>query len=347
MDTNSNSNSNTKTNTSKASDFFTNDYFLYIAAVVLSFAGALLTLPGFGAVSSFMPVLFFAFALAFLKLKWWVKAAFFAGFGYVITSVFTADSLRSGVTAAFCGAAVTLACGAVWFFKGKKNSYFFTAGVIAALMIFANIMVFGNPVDAFNSKTAFDDYFTQNYEKDSLNVSPIYFDFQKRLYRADITPGKSFEKVFTAYIFGGRVYESYGRFAELMTMEEKRLQVTVVLREKFPGDTFYVRQESISRYPDGKIAYPEENASRYEARMCMGIYIPADITPDMFSARVANYLKTLAESGVELGRVNFYGGKTGVYNRVTARRVTLAPQNPSVGRVYESLVAEYMHSRLF
>ncbi len=317
------------------------EYANLALACLFSFAGGFFILPESGVLSTFMLIIPFAFACALLKLKWWIKLLFFAGFGYVLSAIYNykAGAAVNIITGVVCGTLVTLAMVSVWLFKKKKPIYIAAAAVIVAAAAF-HIAVMGSPVEAFRSDGVIKNYYSERYDSEAVALSATYYNREKGVFCADIYGKTDLTSVYTIYVFGGTVSDSYDKYVEFTLMEETRLAVTEALRSAFPDASFTVKQETISDYPNGKIS--PSDTTDYSGRMSIGIYIPSDITYTRFLSRAKLYALTVNDAAIGVEKLSFYGGKAGDYVRRINLYAAAIPQSCRRVPVTQNLTKEYI-----
>lgn len=240
---------------------------------VLSFAAGYLALPMFGILSTFMLGIPLAFAVSFLKLKWWVKLLTFSGFPYALSSVYGdgEGAMPHVVTGLIFGFILLLALGAVWLIKKKKPLYLAAAaGILAGAAVF-HMAFLGNPAAAYRADQTLKTYFDSRYEKDTVSFSPTFYDRSKGIFGAKIGEKGGFPAVtYPVYVSGGAVLDAFEKYAALAAMEEKRLQIIETLRKTFPNAAFTVAKESISIRPEDKLSFGGIPPERHDL---WGVYL--------------------------------------------------------------------------
>jgi len=316
------------------------EYVNIALSCLLAFAGSYFILPRSGIFSTLMLIIPFAFACAVLKLKWWVKFVSFAGFGYIMSTIYSDSVTQSVITGIICGVLVMLAMLSIWFFKKRKLVYTVAAVAIIAVTAAFHFTVMGNPFEAFRSENMIKEYVSDNYDTNYVILSGTYYDRSMKTFRADIYGKNDPTAVYSIYVFGNTLMENYNKYVEYTLMADKRLEITETLRGKYPDASFYVNQQSISGFPEG-IMSPYDTAD-YSKRMCFGIYIPSDITMSEFKARIKAYTITLCDEDTGVKELFFYGGIADSYFRIIPAYLSAIPQTYRRYAVTHNLTEEYI-----
>lgn len=321
------------------------EYVNIILVCLLAFGGSYFILPKSGILSTLMLIIPFAFACALLKVKGYVKVLSFAGFGYIMSTIYTDSAFQSLLTGIICGALVVLAMITIWLFRQKKPLYIALGSVIIALTALFHVMVMGNPVNAFNSKELIQNYYEDNFDKETVSLSGTYYDREKAAFRADIYDKDTPSLKYPVYIFGKTVNENYSGYVEKSLMEGKRIEITNALRRVYPNATFYVKPLSISAFPRGKIS-PSDGFD-YSGRMSFIIYIPNDLTVTRFKERIKDYTATLCNADTGVEHIYFCGGIADEYYRVIPYYISAIPLEYNRYPVSSNLTEEYIWRSVF
>jgi len=316
------------------------EYANIALACIFSFAGSYFILPRSGVFATLMLIIPFAFACAFLKLKWWIKVLFFAGFGYIMSTIYIDSALRSVITGIICGILVALAMVSVWLFKKKKPLFIIAGAAIIAVTAVFHFAVMGNPVEAFRTDSMIKDHVAKQYDGNSVVLSTTHYDRSKNTFCADIYGITDPTAIYSIYVFGDTLTDNYGKYVEYSLMTGKRLEISDVLRREFPSAGFTVMQNTISGYPDGKMSLYD--TTDYSGRMSFDIYISSDLTVEEFKIRIKAFLLTLCDADIGVEKLTFYGGKAGNYVRTVSFYVSSIPQTCRREAVTDNLTEEYI-----
>jgi hypothetical protein len=312
---------------------------------LFSFTGSYFILPRCGVYGTLMLIIPCAFACASLKLKWWMKLMFFAGFGYVISAIYAVGTVKGALTGVICGVLIILAMTAIWLFKQKKLGYTILAIAMIAVAITFHIIAMGNPINAFRSDNNIKNYVEERYDSASIKLSSTYYNRSKGIFCADIYGVTDPTVIYTIYAYGDTVADNYDKYVEYSLMSAERLNITMSLREVYPSANFTVVQESISAYPEGKMSADE--ATDYASRMSFGIYIPSDVTYEEFKSLAYSYLTTLCKTDIKAQKLTFYSGKVGKYYRSASFYTSEIPQNFVSLFIKSNLTEEYVSRSVF
>ncbi|NCA67946.1 MAG: hypothetical protein EOM87_07785 [Clostridia bacterium] len=316
------------------------EYANLALACIFSFAGCYFILPRSGVFATLMLIIPLAFACALLKLKWWIKVLFFAGFGYILSTIYIDSALQSVVTGLICGVLVALAMVSVWLFKKKKPVFIIAGAAIIAVTAVFHFAVMGNPFEAFRTDGMIKDHVEEQYDGNSVVLSSTYYDRNMGVFCADIYGKTDPTTIYTIYVFGDTLTDNYGKHIEYNLMTGKRLEMSDILRRAFPSAGFTIKQVSISGYPDGKMSLYD--TTDYSKRMSFDIYVSSDLTVTEFKSRINAFLLTLCGADIGVEKLTFYGGKTGNYVRMVPYYVSAIPQTYRREAVADNLVEEYI-----
>lgn len=321
------------------------EYLNTALCCLLAFGGSYFILPQNGLLSTLMLIIPIAIACALLKAKWYVKVFSFAGFGFIMSTIYNEGTTANVITGVICGVLIILAMVAVWLFKQKKLLYIMAGAVIIAATAVFHVFALGNPAVAFKSEQIIKDYYKQTYDTEAVTMSGVYYNRKAGVFCADIYGTDNPAEVYTLYAYGDTVNESYKRYAEQSLMAKKRAEIVNSLRKVYPNTSFKVVQKSISAYPEGVIS--PADTTDYSSRMSFAIYIPSDLTVLQFKERIRTYTLTLCNADINVNDIDFYGGIADKYYRMVNYKLTALPQAYNRIPIFSNMTEEYICRSVF
>ena len=319
------------------------NYVNFSLCVVLSFAGGFFTLARLGPMRTVFIVIAAAVLNSFVRTKWYLKVACFGVFGYVLHSFYGEGYGESLVCALFCAGVMLLAQIAFTGIKKKKALPIIVSALLIMSTIAVHVLLLGSPLDAFKAKDAINGYISENYIDDSVEKSEVRYDRSTGYFVCDINSVTEPTEIYTLVFKNSGIYDPFRDHVELSLMKGKRLEAVNALRAVFPDDGFAVESNSIQGFVFSKAGVTDD--TDHSAEMVFDIYISAYLTEEAFAEKAASYMKTLLECGIKVSKINFYGGRAGLYYRCITLLGTNVPQRITV-RFVPHCFADALASRL-
>lgn len=318
------------------------NYVNFSLCVILSFAGSYFTLSKLGEWRTLFIVIAFAVANAFVKSKWYIKAACFGAFGYVLHAFYGEGFAESLTCALFCAAVMIACCVAAFLFKKKKAFGVIIALCLIMLTAVVHVVLFGSPVPAFEADEKFGSYIASSYAEGTVESTAVRYDRSSGCFVCGVNAVTEPTEVFTLRYENGRIVDTFGRHFELATMKKGRLDVVNALRAVYPDDGFTVESHSIQGFRFIRAENPTDVPTDI---MVFDVYISAYLTVDDFIGKAVSYMRTLLDAGVNVGKINFYGGRAGLYYRRLTLDGAYVPYDTTVNFVPHCF-ADALASRL-
>ena len=319
------------------------NYVNFSLCVALSFAGGFFTLARLGPMRTVFIVIAAAVLNSFVKTKWHLKVACFGVFGYVLHSFYGEGFDESLVCALFCAGVMLLAQMTFTGIKQKKILPIIVSVILIMSTFAAHVLLFGSPLDAFEAKDVINGYISENYISDSVEKSETRYDRGTGHFVCDINSVTEPTEIYTLVFKNNGIYDPFRDHVELSLMKGKRLEVVNTLRAFFPDDGFTAESNLIQDFSFSKAGVTDD--ADHSAEMVFDIYISAYLTEEDFAEKAASYMKTLLDNGIRVSKINFYGGRAGLYYRRITLLGTYVPQRITVDFVPHCF-ADVLASRL-
>ena len=287
-------------------------YYLSIALLVaLAFAGGYATSVNIGAFASCMLLVPAAAACGFLKMRFWLKAAAFALFGYFLNSFYGGDTARSIACALLCGACAAACHLGAALIRGKKPLRLSAGIALVLVTALPCLYVLGSPFAAFKSEKLLAEYTRNTYGGSGYTAGGLSYDSGTGRFYVSVTPDTDRSQSFVIAYDGNGIIDGYRSYALLSQFTKARSLLVSALRDAFPDDKFEVVSEKAVNVSAGKVE-PEN--------MVFAVYISAYVSDAEFTSRAVRYTEAARNAGAGFAYLVFYGGRAGSYYRTLTLR---------------------------
>lgn len=289
-----------------------------IIAVAAAFIAALMFRKSVG-ILAMTPAAFSVCALSTLiGLKPLIKNSVFALTVFIVNTIEHDDVIFAVVYSALCLLVCIVSDVAVAAFKKSKKRGVVISAAGSILCIVLSIIFVGNPFTAWAASNTINEYTESKYPSSEdaalgrFEFSDIYYNFKTGSYGVDAVSTKFPTEGAVITASGDGVRDGFkARMLENIA-EPYVLEITSVLRESFPDDSFSVSYDNIVSMP-GEAVLSKADGALYG-------YIVFEITlggiqtaPAMIS-QVEKYAKAIDSAGIEYAELVFKSG-TGQWMR--------------------------------
>ncbi len=273
-------------------------------------------------------------AASFLSVKRWQRGVFFLALIAILNLVENErqiEILRIVGMALLTFLFIELA---VWSMRKKKIAICLCGVVLIAGCLCANALLFGDPFSAFHAQKQLTEYIRQQYDMENggHTFGNVRFDTDSKLYTLtaynDIYPTETGE----IFLCGGYVVDHYRELLEKQQMQEPATELTNILREAFPSDSFTVVCLGISKYPTNGQKLSAHDTTDYSSQISYCIQLSGKPNYEKLITAAKKYLDVLTDSGLSYGDLTFTSSVGTLY------RLSVTPSNLS-GRYYESFTS--------
>ena len=273
----------------------------------------------------------FAFALcaasAFVKCSITTKLFMFGVSVFILNTVENPSLTSALIHTALCLLAVIgfhYGIGAV---KKNKIKGISVTTATAAVCIILSLIFIGNPIAAVKANAKISEYTKENYPQTensvlgSFEFSKIYYDTETRSYAVDAHSSKFPTEGAAISVKRDQLNDGIYEMMESKVSEPYILEMTSVLREAFPNESFEVSFDGFASLPDEKLLFADEGELydnvRYE------IFIGGVQTADAMLESVSLYTDAIDKADMEYASIVF---KSGIGTWIT-RSVTGDPHH--------------------
>lgn len=302
--------------TEKKDRFFSLKLLLTVA---LAFCAALVFRRSVGFISM-TPLVFLLCGIgAFIRINPFLKTAVFVLSVFALNTIEQPDITITIIYSALCLLACVLFELSAAKIRSKKKSGVAIIACGTAVCILLSFMFIGNPFRAYKAQKMFDEYIERVYPE-SENAALGRFDFSKVYYnyktKAFVSEGvSSLYPTETASLTtsGEIVNDGFAKIMKAKIAEPYLLEMTMLLREIFPNDTFHVEYDSIAEIPGQTLFSAAEG--ELHGSMNYIITIGGIQGAGEMLERTGEYLNAIDGSGIGYGRIIFRSGIGSWYRR--------------------------------
>ena len=282
------------------------DTFYYIklfSAVTLAFAGTYFALPARGLISTLPVFLIASLVSVLISIPSWQKASLFGFFAFFFALI-EYDSLHALGFAVLC--ILTVLISSLTFLLMQKKKVFHA--IITLILLFSvaypHAYFFGNIFEAKEADNRLREYTAERYTSDDIVISPTFYDYGTKSYRVSVYDRKTPTEVYTVSTGKRIIYDSYSKYTERALMNKKMLEITAVLRNAFPNDSFEVIPVRINGYPfDGAISISDD--TDYSYYMQFRILLSGQLDREYFLEKSTEYFEAISRQGMSYSRITF------------------------------------------
>lgn len=294
--------------------------FLYIAlTVALAFAAGLCFRQSAGVVTMFPVALAIAVISVFLPEPSLVlKAAIFGITVFILNTAEQKDLKITFTYTALCLLAVIAAGLGKKRLKKKKAQGIAIICAGALVFMVLSFFIIGNPIKAISSEKRLDAYADREYPAEGsvqggrFETSRVYYNRKTGAYAIDVVNDRYPTESAALYTTGSVIYDAVKNNMEQHAAEPYVLEITRILREKFPKGKFEVSLDGFALF-DGETIYTlseEELAKRVIYKISIsGIQLESE-----WKKSVSDYIDALDEANADYAHIVFRYG-TGDYTR--------------------------------
>lgn len=291
--------------------------------VILAFAAALVFRRSVGILAMTPAAFLICIGASFIKIRPAVKNTVFALMTFIMNTVEEDDLTVTLVYAALCLLTSILSSVCIEQFKKNKTRASILSSLSLGLCIGLSIGLIGNPIAAITADRELTEYTAKKYPANengalgSFEFSNVYYDFRTGAYNIQAVSDKFPTEGGTITANDGNVRDGFESTMEEKICEPYVLEITSVLREAFPDDSFTVRYDEISK-KDGEAPLSKGKGELYGS-ISFEINLGGVQSAVQMRNKVEKYLRVLDASEIKYSRVIFKSG-TGQWIR---RSVTI------------------------
>lgn len=283
-----------------------------LLAVVLAFAAALMFRQSAG-ILAMTPAAFIVCAAASLVgIRSLTKNVIFGITVFALNTVEQDDLTNTLIFTALCLLVCVLSDLAVKAFKKNKLRGIAVSAVSAVLCVALSIIFMGNPIAAINADKTLKSYTESKYPSNqnaalgSFEFSDIYYNFRTGAYSINAVSSEYPTEGGSITANEKQVRDSFEGVMEEKICEPYVLEITSVLRDSFPDDSFGVSYVRIASMPD------EAVLSKGEKELYGAITFEITLGgvqsyPQMLK-KTEQYVRALDDSEIEYASIVFKSG---------------------------------------
>ncbi|HAN21144.1 MAG: hypothetical protein A2Y15_02690 [Clostridiales bacterium GWF2_36_10] len=282
------------------------EYILkFVTSGVLAFLGTYFSLPSRGLISTLPIFLIAALMSVLIKIPTWQKALMFGIFAYFFAMI-DYDVYSGLAFATLCILTVCISTLAFNLFKTKNVLSMIIALFLIVICALPHAYFFGNYPEGYKAKKVMDEYIQKHYLSEDIIITGISYDYTIGYYKSTIFDKNDPTEIYSMIVMNNKVTDSYSSYAEEVLMNSKMLEITTVLREKFPDDIFKVLPLKITGYPiNDEINIAD--TTDYSSLMHFKVLVPGLIDKDTFAIKSRKYFDVLKEAKINYGDIIFAG----------------------------------------
>ncbi len=286
--------------------------FKTVSVVILAFVSALLFRRSAGVIAT-LPLAFIIFAAsAFIKINSKIKLTVFGVTVFALNTVETDDVTATLIFVALCLLACLLFEVAVKLMKQYKKSGMCMYAVSFVLCVALSFVFLGNPISAVKANGILKDYTQSKYKTEETEnsadyiFSKIYYNYKTKAFEIQGYGTNSPTEIGTISVNGETVYDGLKPIVQKNLTQPYVLEITEVLRNRFPDDTFTVRADEIYKINGKQVIVAEKN--ELYGRIVFEINLGGVQTADKMAEKVAQYTEVLDNANVNYGKIVYKSG---------------------------------------
>ena len=280
-------------------------FFQLLIAVIVTFTATYFSLPK-SLMSTLPSILVASLIIVLIRIPFWQKLLLFVLFAFINATI-EYNTVTALFYMLFCVLTFLTCSVAFHLFKKRKVILTVFAVILVILCAIPHSFIFGNIFEGMRSEKIIRHYVNQRYSSSEMVVSGTYYSLNNRYYKATIYSKKMPTEVYSLYVHGNNVIDTYIPFAQTALMNDRMLEITSVLRERFENDRFEVIPIEICGYPfDRPILLSDNND--YNSLMRFKIKAPGFITKAEFLETSEKYYNILVSKKIRFREIIFTGG---------------------------------------
>lgn len=302
--------------TEKSERFFQLKLLLTVA---LAFCAALVFRRSAGVISMTPLAFLLCGAGAFIGISRYLKTAVFVLMVFILNTVELSDMKIAFIYSALCLLACVLFEYAAEKIKGKKKLGYAVAAFGLAVCISLSFLFIGNPFRAYKAQKMFDEYIERVYpESDNaalgrFDFSKVYYNYRTRAFASDGVSSSYPTETASLTTNGEIINDGFAPIMQSKIAEPYVLEMTMLLREIFPNDTFSVEYDGIAKLPGETLFSAAEG--ELHGSMNYIITIGGIQGAKEMLDRTEEYLNAIDRSELGYGRIIFRSGIGNWYRR--------------------------------
>ncbi len=259
------------------------------------------------------PVAFIIIAAATaIDLRPLIKNTIFVLMIFIVNTIEQEDIIIPIIFSALCLLVRIVSDVTVKVIKKNKKLGILSAAAGSALCIFLSLIFVGNPITAIIADGTIDEYTLEKYPQNdsaalgSFSFSDIYYNFRTGAYAVDAV---SSEYPTESAMISAENDIIRDRFETVMTekiAEPYVLELTSVLREAFPDESFGVAYDRITSLPDDAVL--SKAAHELDGAIIFEISLGGVQTAPQMIKKVKKYIKAIDEADFEYAEIIFKSG---------------------------------------
>lgn len=283
-----------------------------VSVVILAFVAALLFRRSAGVIATFPFAFILCAVSAFINTNPKIKLVVFGVTAFALNTVENPDTRVTLTFTALCLLACLLFQVSVWVISKRKTEGICVMAVSFALCVALSFIFVGNPISAIKADRILSDYTESKYPQ-AENSDSVKYIFSKTYYNYNT---KSFEKqgygtdspteIGTVSVSGETVNDSLKSIVQKNLAQPYVLEITEVLRQRFPDDTFSVSFDEIYM-EDGKQIISAEKGGLY-GRIVFEINLGGVQTANKMAEKVKQYTEVLDNADINYGKIIYKSG---------------------------------------
>jgi len=282
-----------------------------IVVVLLAFGGTYFNMPTRGLIST-LPILLIAVLLSVLiRIPAWQKVLLFGFFAFCLAAI-DYDILIGLYFAILCILIVSLCTLAFSLFKKKKILPMILAILIIIVCAIPQALLFGNYSQGYSADKIIDEYVSAHYTNENMVVSGTYYDYKTGLYQASIYDKSLPIDICYLVVNNNRIFDGFDSFVERSLMNNRSLELTAILREKFEKDKFDVYSIHIAGYPlfEKNKEISLNDTTNYNSLMSFRIIVPGLIDKAAYGKKAETYYNAILAAGFDFKEIIFVASGT-------------------------------------
>ncbi len=283
-----------------------------VSVVLLAFVAAIFFRRSAGVLATFPFAFVFCAISAFINVNPKIKLAVFGITVFALNTVENTDTKVALIFAALCLLACLLFQLSAGVIKKRKAIGICVIAICFVLCTVLSFVFVGNPVSAIKADRILKDYTESKYPAAENGESAKYI-FSKTYYNYNT---KSFEKqgygtdspteIGTLSVSGETVHDSLKSIVQKNLAQPYVLEITEVLRKRFPDDTFSVSFDEIYK-ENGKQIISTEKDGLY-GRIVFEINLGGVQTANKMAEKVKQYTEVLDNADINYGKIIYKSG---------------------------------------
>lgn len=284
----------------------------FLLTVILSFLGALCFRRSVG-ILAMTPVAFILWgAMSFIKTEWRLRTLICVLTTFTLNTVEQSDIKATLTYSALCLLICLFSTALAKGIESNKKAFKIIGyfGILFTLSL--SISFIGDPIKAFTASRSLNDYANNKYPNienaalGEFEFSKIYYISETDAYAIDVHSSVYPTEGGTLIYGGSNITDSFENKMREKLAEPYVLEITGVLREVFPDDSFSVSFDKITTLP-GKSPLSAKPNELY-GDIVFEIHLGGIQTANAMIERVDDYAELLDRKGISYSKIIFKSG---------------------------------------